>query len=361
MRRITRRGVRGTAAVLVALCAGCGGGPGPAATASVPVVAARAAGGGAARAGGSGSAPRLRARRVRGGPLVEDVGPGAGELVRGPGGVVLLRTPPHGSDAAARAPVEGSPAWIWAPSPLPPPETSGRPVDVFCTPHPDDETLSMGVLIAAAVARGDRVIVVALTDGRTTGAVRDVNARLAATGRGPLDPDAVAAARIGELRRAVADLGVRAGDVVTAHLDTPDSDGGALVTVAEATQVMRALAARYPGATQVTMSDVAEHQQDHLDAGVALHRLQAAGVVPAASWTVSRLWWQQPGPRWTWAVATPAERDAVLRASREYRTWDPADGDYAFGFFSVRWQFAALDRDVRDRVHGTGPTVPGTP
>lgn len=270
-------------------------------------------------------------------------------------GTILLRTPPEGADAAARTPVEGTGSWAWTvPSTLPPVEPGGRHVDVFYTPHPDDETLSMGVLIAAAVHRGDRVLVVGLTDGRTTGAIREVQARLDHDHVGgrkarKLTEDDVAAARDGELRRATTDLGVAPQDVVLAHLDTPDSDDGAIVTVAEAEAVMRVFAARYPDATHVTMSDVAEHQQDHLDAGVALHRLLDDGTLRSAAWAVSRLWWRAPGSAWRWAVPTADERDAVRHAAREYLTWDPANGAYAMGFFSVRWQFAALERDVRDR------------
>ncbi|HEY6795477.1 MAG TPA: PIG-L family deacetylase [Kineosporiaceae bacterium] len=293
---------------------------------------------------------------------MEQPGPDDGTLETLADGLVLLRTPPQGQDAGARGPVEGSATWSWTPpATLPGLSADARRVDVFYTPHPDDETLSMGVLIAAATSRGDRVIVVCLTDGRTSGAIRDINARLAADHDAPaLTADDLGQARDGELRRATGALGVHPDDVVLAHLDAPGSDGGAIVTVAEAEQVVRFFAARYPGATHTTMSDVAERQQDHLDAGVALHRLLDAHVVTSAQWTVSRLWWSLPGPRWTWALpSTPAERESVRRAGIEYQTWDPRDREFAVGFYSVRWQFAALGRDVRDRVHGTGPTSSG--
>jgi len=316
-----------------------------------------------------------------GGGYVEQASPGQGQLTTLPGGVVLLPTTPHGPDDNVTTPVQGSPGWTWQPAQLlPAPRPQDRHVDVFYAPHPDDETLSMGVLITAAVQRGDRVILVGLADGRTTGAVRAISTRLAAehhgttapggttpgratpgsaTRPGGLSRDQVGAARDAELRRAATDLGIRPDDLVLAHLDAPDSDDGAIITVTEAEQVMRTFAARYPGATHVTMSDVAEHQQDHLDAGVALHQLLSASAVTAAAWTVSRLWWHLPGPTWTWALPTPTERDRIRRAAREYLTWNPAYGEYAFGFYSVRWQFAALDRDVRDRVHTDGPPTPG--
>jgi len=298
-----------------------------------------------------------------GGARIEPFGPGVGRLRTVAGGVVLLDTPDHDQ---AKGPVAGSASRRWSPAgPLPGTEAGSRHVDVFYTPHPDDETLSMGALVAAAVQRGDRVVLVALTDGRTTGAVRDVDQQLAggapaarAAGNG-LSPDQVAAARVGELRRAARDLGLAPGDVFLAHLDAPDSDGGTVVTVSEADQVMRAFAVQFPAATHVTMSYCAERQQDHLDAGFALRDLLRAGVVTSARWVTSRLWWSLPAPASSWTLPDPQAAARVRRAATEYRLWDPAHGEYALGYFSVRWQFAALDRDPRDRVHDDGPVVPG--
>ena len=315
---------------------------------------------------------------------IREAGPLDGKLRTLPSGVVLLDSPAPTSGAVR--PAAGSMAWTWHPaSALPVPESRGRRVDVFYTPHPDDETLSMGVMIDTAVRRGDRVIVVSLTDGRTTGAAKAINARLtqmraagavgtggprapgAATQPGGhpaavvvLSPAQIAAARVGELRRATADLGIAAQDVFLAHLDAPDSDGGGLLTVVEATVVMRAFAAQFPAARHVTMSNVVERQLDHLAAGTSLRQLADAGVITSAEWTVSRLWWQQASPPWTWAQPDDTGRATVRRAAKEYLTWNPTKGEYAVGFYSVRSQFAALLADTRDRVHGTDILTPGS-
>jgi LmbE family N-acetylglucosaminyl deacetylase len=313
---------------------------------------------------------------------VREAGPLDRTLRTLPSGVVLLDSPAPTSVAVR--PVAGSIAWTWHPaSALPVPESRGRRVDVFYTPHPDDETLSMGVMIDAAVRRGDRVIVVSLTDGRTTGAANAINVRLAqlrvagavrtstpsaeGTAAQPgglsaplaLSASQIAAARVGELRRAAADLGIAAQDVFLAHLDAPDSDGGELLTVVEATAVMRAFAAQFPAARHVTMSNVVERQLDHLAAGTSLRQLADAGVIASAAWTVSRLWWQQAGPPWTWVLPDDTGRATVRRAAKEYLTWDPTHGEYAVGFYSVRNQFAALLADTRDRVHGTATFTAG--
>ena len=260
-----------------------------------------------------------------------------------PGGAVTL----HLSEPTlATRPVDGL-ATTWAPDHhWPARERGRRGVVVFYTPHPDDETLSMGVLIADAVRAHEQVVVVALTDGRTTGAGP-------LTPGHPLDPAAVAQARDAELVRAVRAYGVPASDVLLAHLDAPGSECGAIVTVAEAEAVMRAVARHFPGAVHVTMSFVAERQQDHLDAGVALLRLRDAGVVQHALWTVSRLWWGLSSPRAHWVLPpSPDVRGAVQAAARQYDVWDPVDAQWALGYRSVPTEFQALALDVRDRVHG---------
>jgi LmbE family N-acetylglucosaminyl deacetylase len=326
----------------------------------------------------AGSVTAVSGSRVQ----IREAGPLDGKLRTLPSGVVLLDSPAPTSVAVR--PMVGSTAWTWHPaSALPVPESRGRRVDVFYTPHPDDETLSMGVMIDTAVRRGDRVIVVSLTDGRTTGAVKAINARLAqlrvADAERTSTPTAagaatqpgghpaavvlaaaqIATARVGELRRAAADLGIAAQDVFLAHLDAPDSDDGGLLTVVEATAVMRAFAAQFPTARHVTMSNLVERQLDHLAAGTSLRQLADAGVITSAEWAVSRLWWQQASPPWTWAQPDDAGRATVRRAAKEYLTWNPERGEYAVGFYSVRSQFAALLADTRNRVHGIGTFTAG--
>jgi LmbE family N-acetylglucosaminyl deacetylase len=241
---------------------------------------------------------------------------------------------------------------------LPAPETSHRPVDIFYTPHPDDETLSMSPLIARATAAGDRVLVVAMTDGITSSAIRDVNARLShraaivATPPEPLTKETFGQARARELLDAAKGLGVATDDVFFAHLDAATSDCGTNVSVGEASDVMTAVASRFPGATHVTMSFVAERNLDHLACGEALKELTASGVVLHAQWAVSRLWWALPSPLNHWVLpADPAQRNEIAAAARAYTHWDPAHQSYAIGGTSVPPQFQALLLDPRARIH----------
>jgi len=248
---------------------------------------------------------------------------------------------------AARPGPPARPVWT-PPTPLPADDGSPRHVDLVFTPHPDDETLSLGVWIANAAARGDRVIVVALSDGRSTGALPKVEARL---GR-PVSRDEIAAARLRELRAAATALGVAPADVYPARLDAEGSPGGSRVTEPEAAAVIQAFAERFPDATSATMSWVAEMHPDHLSAGRALWRAVRDGSVHDAVFAVSRLWWALPGPVETPVLpASAVVRERVLAAAADYDLWDPAEQRYAVGRTSVPPQFEALAADPRDRIH----------
>ena len=296
----------------------------------------------------------------------------APQLTRSSDGALVFASPAPPSPVLANA---GDPATRWVGDALPAPP-DGRPTVIFYTPHPDDETLSAGVVLAEAAAKGDRVIIVALTDGADTRAILAVNRRLdmqfraahanSDSGFVPLTPSDIGAARLRELRASAGALGVSPTDVYAAHLDALGSDCAGMVSVHEADQVMRAFAARFPDATHITMSYDAERQQDHLAAGVALRALRLAGLVTHARWVVSRLWWALPSPRWRWVQASGAGDHQPMRiatalraAAGAYEQWNPARGQYDVGGTSVHGQFAALLLDERDREHGLGPDVAG--
>ncbi len=268
-----------------------------------------------------------------------DEGPGAG-----------------GQDPAGTATLGPDGRLAWTPAtPLPAAEPAGgRPVVVVLSPHPDDETLSLGVWAANAAARGDRVVVVGLTDGRSTGAITPLARRL---GRA-VTRDEIGAARERELRAAVERLGVARDDLYLPHLDGDATVGGSRLTVSEAYAVIEAFARQFPAATFATMSYAAEHHPDHLDLGRALWLAQRARVVRRAEFAISRLWWAMPSPPTREVLPESlAVRDRVLAAAREYGVWDPAAGRYAIGHTSVERQFADLLKDPRSLVHAAGEVL----
>ena len=231
-------------------------------------------------------------------------------------------------------------------------EPVARPANrevVFYAPHPDDETLSMCVLIANHVRVGRKVHVVLLSDGRTSGALAAVNARLAAEHLPGLTLAQFGAARVREFRAACARLGVPAANVH--HENLPG-----LLTVASTTPVFRAYQARYPDAGHYTMSWT-DPFGDHGGPGEALRRLRLADPVAFfdTRWVVYRIHWRDTvvlARRPWWARPDAVVRARALAAVAEYGVWRPAAGRYRIGYYSVIDQFQALTSDVRNLLHG---------
>lgn len=116
---------------------------------------------------------------------------------------------------------------------------------VVIAPHPDDETLGCGALMASALRRGVPVGVIALTDG---------DASHPSSRRWP--PAALGRLRCGEQRRALARLG--AGSSPVRRIGWGD---GRIAGDADGRRLGRALVALHAGVVLVT-SD-ADHHPDH--------------------------------------------------------------------------------------------------
>ena len=158
---------------------------------------------------------------------------------------------------------------------------------VIVAPHPDDETLGCGSLIALAVRRGSQVALIALTDG---------DASHPGSRRWP--PAALGRLRAGETRRAMARLG--AGGAPIHRLGWGD---GRLADDADVGRLRRKLVALGAGIVLVT-SDRDDHP-DHR-AAAAVTRAAAAGLgLPVASYAV-----------WSRITSAPRSRDRYRAAKR---------------------------------------------
>lgn len=194
-------------------------------------------------------------------------------------------------------------------------------------PHPDDETLTMGPLLASLAAAGHRVLVVGLTDG-------------SATTVGPalgLTPAQVAQARWLEFRDATLDISWRTGVRGT----LPD---GAL-TVGEALTVMRGMAVACPGALHVSMSQLDDHP-DHLAAAAALTQLGTDGA--RVQHCVYRPFWGQAGAGAAFVGVSGEDAPTMVADGiAAYRLINIPAGRYGIGYRSVPAQFDALAADPR--------------
>ena len=212
-----------------------------------------------------------------------------------------------------------------------------REVVVWYVPHPDDESIFMGGAIAAE--RDRRHVVVLLTRGEASQAIRGVSARL---GR-ELTVEEFVAARERECRAALGHLGADPDDVVRAELP----DGG--LTADSVLGVVRRQARRHRGASHRTMSYLDVHT-DHSAAGRGLRRAHQLGVVEDA-----RFYLPVPQQLDERATRVALDRRAVAAktaAMGEYQLWAPEQGRYAVGWRSVSELLAYHRKTPHERVHG---------
>jgi LmbE family N-acetylglucosaminyl deacetylase len=235
------------------------------------------------------------------------------------------------------------------------------PRAVFFAPHPDDETLAMGVGVANHVAAGRQVHVVAVTGGGASGTRFSINGSDVAPWWGlahnpaqedyaPLDVEAFKTARRAEFRAACGALGVSPGNI---HLyDLPD--GG--VTVADVEAIISA-DFNWPGASFKATSYRWSEHADHRACGQALKNRRTANpsVWGDSRWYVfSRAQWPTAEPDASTGYETPSSetvRRRVLNACRAYSGWMPRAGHFAIGYHNAGpTHFLPLESDVRVMV-----------
>lgn len=226
---------------------------------------------------------------------------------------------------------------------------------VVYIPHPDDETLSMGLALVHWLSQGHNVHVVFMNRGGTANVRGYLNGDgvggcnihgwdhdPAREGYDPLSTIDVAAARINEGRTAIGlmatipakdgnGVAIPKGNLTWAEGNLPDSYGGgvkppALTGIDAAEQVMRATVEQFPNAFHYTMSD-GDGSADHAACGMALRRLKnSLDVVPGdgrtfktvltnARFFVSRLYWASanggsyPADTWNASLNGPPDEN----------------------------------------------------
>lgn len=265
----------------------------------------------------------------------------------------------------------------------------------FYSPHPDDETLSMGLAMLHYIANGFDVHLVSMSDGAAAGVANTLNGSVNGTPvvcstpadhpyihsperegypGGPLTAETIGAARILEARSALGAMAmvppVTPGitGTVTHHLGNlpafygnPGSSSSTAPPtpegVAAAKAVMLPYITDYPNSFHYTMSETDDHP-DHAVCGMALREIKAENptLFGDPRFFVSRLYWaiSQPDghypadvasmPGLAWFTAYGARytdycnwlRNQVIKA---YHHWNPAAGAYGVGYHQVASQF----------------------
>ena len=213
---------------------------------------------------------------------------------------------------------------------------------VVIAPHPDDEVLGVGGLLALLARAGTAIHIVAVTDGEASH-----------PGSPTLTPRALAARRVSESEEALSLLGLKPAS--TTRLRLPDGDVrraesyGANITSA----VMRILAHNGErGPAWCLAPWTGDGHPDHAAAGAAA--INAAGTTARVLAYPVWMWhWAEPGdPRVPWwqvrrVLLTDDVRDAKRAAAAAFATQvNPLSDDPADAAILPPPVLARLTRDV---------------
>ncbi|HEX5203941.1 PIG-L deacetylase family protein [Paractinoplanes rhizophilus] len=253
------------------------------------------------------------------------------------------------------------PTWLASSTPSTPATHTGpdRPW-VVIVPHPDDETLGAGVLIANRVGVGREVHILLLTRGMGSVARLELNGTRssrwwgvahnpAVEGYTPLTPEAFGQARRDELTTAVRALD--GGRVHEAGL----ADGG--VEIGQVKDALTALVASIgPGVGVFAPSYVVDDNPDHRAAGQAVRELAAEqpALFGEVGWYILPRYWSDPRleqvDHYPVAPMNGQVKNRVRNACRAYAAWHPP-ASYAIGYHSVDDMFSLVDTNPRAKLH----------
>jgi LmbE family N-acetylglucosaminyl deacetylase len=240
------------------------------------------------------------------------------------------------------------------------PSGNDLPPAVFFSPHPDDETLNMGVSIAKQVQSGRPVYIVSLTHGRETGALHVVNKSLEKQTQyntyGPINRDQLELIRIKEFYKAGKALGVPEGHMFIEYLDR----GKASITYDDTKEITKKYIDKFPNADFYALSWMDVHY-DHRTSGLALHDLftdkknplpkNKAHFVISMATRMSMESKKMVPPGLKDRANSYAIQKMVRNAMKAYIEWDPRGGSYAIGYTSVSRQFRKLNHDMYHYIH----------
>lgn len=252
------------------------------------------------------------------------------------------------------------------------------PSVVAYSPHPDDETLSMGYALVWYLACGYDVHLVSMNRGGNGGPLDQINGTAkcvlhgythnpAQEGYAPLTPETIGAARLLEARAALGAMTTvtpnanvpAVGKVYHHDANLPDGFGGTYGSpptadgIAAAQAVIAQYVADYPSAFHHTMSPTDAHP-DHAACGQALRNLKTANPTQlgGSRFFVSRLYWGPTPPRTaalvaegpTWFDVPDTKRDEIVsvlknRVAPVFKAWNASAGAYGFGQHEVLNQF----------------------
>jgi LmbE family N-acetylglucosaminyl deacetylase len=249
---------------------------------------------------------------------------------------------------------------------------TGRPV-IFCSPHPDDDALAMGVAIARHVAAGRDVHVLAVTPGESTAARAYINGTATSgwwgmphhptvEGYAPLTEADCGAARIREITASAGVLGVpkinlHEGGVGDGFGGTdPNHVPQSAIDIVKTMLVD--LVKQFPNAGLWGPSYLVDNHPDHRAVGLAIRQLGKANptkyydrryAVLPMYWSDTRLS-QVPIIGWM-TPANSLERARAAKSCYSYGAWEPRSGAFAIGWHSFGGWLGKIMANPKCLVH----------
>lgn len=226
---------------------------------------------------------------------------------------------------------------------------------IYYIPHPDDETLSMGVPILNDLKNKKNVQMVLFTAGEDSGAINNINSKINRyhfifRKYHIIDRKDMANARLVEFMRASLTLGIK-----PENLHFEDFRSGKL-TETECEQTMLKYEKIFPDSAGRTTSTF-DVNPDHRHLGQALFKLHKKGIIKDAAFFLSPEEWNKtiygkinniPIAINMKNIGIPIKNNssnlnlAFMSALNSYKLWDPTDTDYAIGYNSVKDYFDSV-------------------
>ncbi|MGM7702982.1 PIG-L deacetylase family protein [Pseudalkalibacillus sp. Hm43] len=221
--------------------------------------------------------------------------------------------------------------------------TASKPkgVAIFYSPHPDDETLSMGSTIVHYIKQGYDVHVVLLTEGGGSAVKGKINEKLQNEKKAPLTVEEFKKARVKEFKLAVSELGA---DEENVHI-YGFTDGN--LKIDNVNSVMANFDERYPKAQHFAFSYYDPHP-DHAATGKALRDLLQSGRVNEGMFFVPRYVDVNVGEIAPFEFRYLKDVKPALDA---YGIWNPENGFYSIGKISVTESFKLMEKDPKNKWH----------
>ncbi|WP_417898868.1 PIG-L family deacetylase [Bacillus haimaensis] len=217
--------------------------------------------------------------------------------------------------------------------------------DVFYSPHPDDEVLSLGASIIHSIEDNKEVVVVLLSHGRSSKAIYKVNSKLLAEKLPPISEVEFGNARVTEFKNSVRELGVKESNIHI--LDLPDGN----IEKGKMMDVILDYEKKYEGdVTHHVMSDLDPHQ-DHAMTGKALRELEKTGKINDGFYYLPVQEHNKMKFDEIVKIETKNNEKYFLKALEAYEKWEPASNSYSIGKISVPEYFEQAKDWKESRYH----------